>query len=316
MENFDAKKFAKQLKFKAGFWQIFAAVACVGLMLTTLLSDEIGLGRVILAIVIYFIIRTVIILDYNRRLYALLHEGLSPTRLLEVMREGRIYSRSGVLELHAALAAGQWQRVADICAQKLNDPQYRLKKHVYMGFLADMYFNLADDAHLREVCDAFDAYVAASKPDAILQRMKEPMAYYRDYLDGAYERCFAYREKTLAQAAKAKPNRYAAAIRDFEHAVVCFRAGHMDEAQVLFERVVADAPQLALATLSEEYLRALREGGEPCFGERVTPSGQDGLPPIPKSHRVLHVIARVAMTVALIMLAVAAVLLLAVEMIT
>jgi hypothetical protein len=232
---------------------------------------------------------------------------------LDVLREGKIYSRNGVIELHAYLAAGQWQRVADICAQKLNDPQYRLKKHIYMGFLADMYFNLADDAHLREVCDAYDAYVAASKPDAIMQQMNEPMAYYRNYLDGAYEKCFAYREKTLAQAAKAKPNCYATAIRDFEHAVVCFRAGHMEEAQVLFERVVADAPQLALATLSEEYLRALREGGEPCFGERVTPSGQDGLPPIPKSHRVLHVIARVAMTVALIMLAVVAVLLLVVE---
>ena len=313
MENFDAKKFAINLKWKMGVLQILNALPFLALTLSTLWMDEMGLGRILLALVLFFTFRTIIILVYNKKLYALLHDDLAPGRLLDVLREGKIYSRNGVIELHAYLAAGQWQRVADICAQKLNDPQYRLKKHVYMGFLADMYFNLADDAHLREVCDAFDAYVAASKPDAIMQQMKEPMAYYRNYLDGAYEKCFAYREKTLAQAAKAKPNRYATVIRNFEHAVVCFRAGHMEEAQVLFERVVADAPQLALATLSEEYLRALREGGEPCFGERVTPSGQDGLPPIPKSHRVLRGVIKVLLPIAIGMLALAAVLLLVAE---
>jgi hypothetical protein len=87
----------------------------------------------------------------------------------------------------------------------------------------------------------------------------------------------------------------------------------MEEAQVLFERVIADAPQLALAALSEEYLRAMREGGEPCFGERVTPSGQDGLPPIPKSHRVLRGVIKVLLPIAIGMLALAAILLLVVE---
>ncbi len=313
MEHFDAKKFAKDLKWRTGVWLILIAVACVGLMLTTFWSDGVGLGRVVLASVLYFILRTVIVLRYNQRLYALLHDELAPTRLLDVLREGKIYSRSGVIELHAHLAAGQWQRVADICAQMLNDPKYSLKKHVYMGFLADMYFALADDVRLREVCDAFDAYVAVRKPDAILQQMRDPMAYYRDFLNGDYDRCFAYREKALAQATKAKLNRYATAIRDFEHAVVCYRAGRTDEAQQLFERLTTEAPQLALATLAEEYLRVLREGGEPDFGACVIPDGQDGLPPIPRSHRVWRVVARVMLMVAIAMLLVATILLLIAE---
>ena len=187
MENFDAKKFAINLKWKMGVLQILNVLPFLALTLSTLWMDEMGLGRILLALVLFFTFRTIIILVYNKKLYALLHDDLAPGRLLDVLREGKIYSRNGGIELHAYLAAGLWQRVADICAQKLNDPQYRLKKHVYMGFLADMYFNLADDAHLREVCDAYDAYVAASKPDAIMQQMNEPMAYYRNYLDGAYE---------------------------------------------------------------------------------------------------------------------------------
>ena len=315
MENFDAKKFAINLKWKMGVLQILNALPFLALTLSTLWMDEMGLGRILLALVLFFTFRTIIILVYNKKLYALLHDDLAPGRLLDVMREGKIYSRNGVIELHAYLAAGQWQRVADICAQKLNDPQYRLKKHIYMGFLADMYFNLADDAHLREVCDAYDAYVAASKPDAIMQQMNEPMAYYRNYLDGAYEKCFAYREKTLAQAAKAKPNRYATAIRDFEHAVVCYRAGCIDEARICFEQVVEQAPHVAAATVAQEYLRVLREGGEPCF-ERIVPSGKNGLPPMPRAHRVLQKIKTIWVIVAIAVWTVAIVLLLIAEILS
>jgi hypothetical protein len=67
--------------------------------------------------------------------------------------------------LTAYLAAGRWQQVADICAQKLNDPTLAAEKCNYMAYLADMYFSLGDDARLREIVDAYDAYAAAIKPN-------------------------------------------------------------------------------------------------------------------------------------------------------
>lgn len=313
MENFDAKKFALMLKRKVGAGMLIIALLCVTVTFSTLFTDDIHLWWSIIALVLFFVLRRTILVWYAKKLYALINDDLAPDRLLDVIREGKFYSRNAILELTAYLAAGRWQQVADICAQKLNDPTLAAEKCNYMAYLADMYFSLGDDTRLREIVDAYDAYAAAIKPNTAIKRWKDSMVYYRNYLDGAYAECFAEWERRRQKEKNHKVSRYIQIVRSYKHGVVFYRAGHMEEAQVLFERVVADAPQLALAMLSEEYLRALREGGEPCFGERVAPSGQDALPPIPKSHRVLHIVARVAMTVALIMLAVVAVLLLVVE---
>ena len=306
MENFDAKKFALTLKCKTSLAQIAAGVLCIGMMASVYFTEEIALGRVIVALLLYYLLNTVIVLRANAKLQSLLYQDLAPEQLLDVLREGKIYSRSGLVELQGCLAAGQWQRVADICAQKLNDPKYRLKKHHYMGFLADMYFNLADDVRLREVCDAFDAYAAVSKRDAVMQRMRDPMAYYRDYLNGAYERCFSHREKQLAQAAKQKSMAYATMIRDFEHAVVCLRAGRTEEARTLFAHVATDAPQLALASLAQTYLEAMEDGTALTAPiESVSPSGTDALSPLPRAYWVLRMIRQVAIIVSVLVLAVA-----------
>ena len=50
MENFDAKKFAVTLKWKISVGTVLACALCVALIMSSVLSDDIGLGRVILAL--------------------------------------------------------------------------------------------------------------------------------------------------------------------------------------------------------------------------------------------------------------------------
>ena len=315
MENFDAKKFAVTLKWKISVGTVLACALCVALIMSSVLSDDIGLGRVILALVLYSAARWAIVMHANKKLLALLVDDIAPERMLAVLQEGKIYSRSGVLELQARLAMGHWQQVADICAQMLNDPKMQKKKHLYMAFLADMYFYLADDVQLRAVVDAFDAYASVSKSDAILKKMEEPMAYYRNYVNGDYESCMARRANMQNPSNKAPTPRYATIIRYFEHALVCYRAGCIDEARICFEQVVEQAPHVAAATAAQEYLRVLREGGEPCF-ERIVPSGKNGLPPMPRAHRVLQKIKTIWVIVAIAVWTVAIVLLLIAEILS
>ena len=134
MENFDAKKFALVLKWKICVWTVLACVLSVALIMSSVFSDEIGLGRVILALVLYSLTRLAIVMHANKKLLSLLMDDLAPECMLAVLREGKIYSQSGVLELQAKLAMGHWQDVADICAQMLNDPKMQKKKLEKQGF--------------------------------------------------------------------------------------------------------------------------------------------------------------------------------------
>lgn len=313
MENFDAKKFATTLKRKVRVGILIITLLCVAVTVSTLFADGPHPWRIIIALVLFFALRQAILVWYAKKLYALIDDDLAPDRLLDVIREGKFYSHSAILELTAYLTAGCWQQVADICAQKLNDPTLATQKCNYMAYLADMYFSLGDDARLREIVDAYDAYAAASKPNAAIKRLKDSMVYYRNYVDGSYEDCFAEWERTRQKEKNHKVSRYIQIVRGYKHGVVFYRAGRMDEARKLFESTVADAPQLGVANLAQEYLRVLQEGGQPYFGERIVPSGKDGLPPVPRAHRVWQDVARVFIRVAIAMLAGASILLLVVE---
>ena len=157
MENFDAKKFATTLKRKVRVGILIITLLCVAVTVSTLFADGPHPWRIIIALVLFFALRQAILVWYAKKLYALIDDDLAPERLLDVIREGKFYSHSAILELTAYLTAGCWQQVADICAQKLNDPTLATQKCNYMAYLADMYFSLGDDARLREIVDAFRA---------------------------------------------------------------------------------------------------------------------------------------------------------------
>ena len=317
MENFDAKKIARKLRWGTAAAQIAVGLCCIAIMVSTFFAKEVAPGRVIVALLLYYLLNTVIVLRANKRLHSALYQDLMPQRLLDILREGKIFSRNGTVELHAKTAAGDWQGVADICAQKLRDPAYRTKKHVYMAFLADLYFNLADEEQLRTICDAFDAYAAVSKADIIMRNMREPMACYRDYLNGEYERCYAFCEKKKQLMEKTRPHPYIAMIHDFEHAVICYRTGRTDQARALFAHVAADGPQLALATLSQAYLAAI-ESGEPLAVPfaRIVPSGEKVLRSEPRWLRVLRRVKKICLIVAISVWVVAIILLLIAEILS
>ena len=181
----------------------------------------------------------------------------------EIVKQGKLYSPSAVHMIQAEYYVGNYANVIRLCNQKLNDKKAKQSwKYYYLAYLANTYFDIDEEELLRETCDRFYQLLSTDKKrEKILKRFDE-IPFYSVYLNRNFEACKEYANK---------PQKFPVqkSVTDFWKARVALRKGETEEARKGFEKIIAEAPLLHLATLSDLILKGMENGTD--YQEAIAP---------------------------------------------
>jgi len=173
-----------------------------------------------------------------------------------LVKRGRMAGVSAIHQIQAEYFVGHYANVISLCNQKLEarraDKQW---KYYYFSYLANSYFNLGDDERLREICNRFYQSLASErKKDKIFKRF-EGFSFFSVYLNRNFEACEQY-------LSKVQKNPLLHINTVFLKARTALLKEDAAQAKTCFETVVAEAPLLHYARLSEAALQAMENGEE------------------------------------------------------
>ncbi len=172
----------------------------------------------------------------------------------EIVKQGKFCNVSAVYQIQAEYFIGNYTNVIDICNRKLEEKRIAKRyQYYYFYYLANTYFNLGEDDKLREICDRFYQNLASErKKERIFKRFAD-FSFFNIYLNRNFDACEEHLNKVqkiplvLADVA-------------FSKARVALLKGETEEAKKYFEKVIAEAPLLHYAKLSEAALQAMENG--------------------------------------------------------
>ena len=169
----------------------------------------------------------------------------------EILKQGKIVSPSATHMIQAEYFVGNYANVILLCNQKLKDKKAkRLWKYYYLTYLANTYFDLGENERLRETCDRFYELLASDKKREKILKRFENIPFYSVYVNRNFEACEQYANK---------PQKFPIQkmLIHFWKARLALLKGETEEARKGFEKIIAEAPLLHLATLSELALQGM-----------------------------------------------------------
>lgn len=247
----DTEQAKKQLK-KYRISNLITSFAALVFYVLVALS---GNGRLMIGALAFAIllIRGTRVLFFSQFITKPLYSDLDAPLYQAIVKEGKLYVPSAILQLQGEYYAGNYQNVISGCNQKLSDPKIAAKyKYNYLGFLANVYFDLGDIEKLTEVIAKFNQSVASESPKTakrILKRMPR-ISFYTNYLNGDFDACLDF----IGQPQTLK----IVEVRSlYFSAHIALAKGETEQAKKLFERILQMAPKLNYAELSKHALESI-----------------------------------------------------------
>lgn len=173
----------------------------------------------------------------------------------ELIKQGKSANASAVYQIQAEYFVGHYANVIELCNKKTDDRRVERRWRYYIfSFLANAYFNLGEYEKLREVCNKFYAFLASDrKKEKVLKRFYD-FPFFVVFLNDNFEAC----EQYLKQQKIKYPLQCITLA--YWKARVDLRKGETEEAKKGFEAVIAEAPLLTYAKLSQKALEAMENG--------------------------------------------------------
>ena len=255
-----AKAILKKHRIFGNLLTIWLAAMLVGIFL--LISDLLGnvlcitLCYVFYRLAFYFMSVKDFMFPLSLRLDAPLH--------YELVKQGKIAAYSAVYQIQAEYFVGHYANVIALCYEKLNDKRVNKRwKYYYLSYLANTYFDLGEEERLREVCDRFYRELASErKRERIFKRFRG-FSFFSTYLNRNFEACDQYLQEKTEKNPLLRINSLHLKAR------VAWLKGDTESAKASFEAVIAEAPLLHYAKLSDAALKAMENGTE--YREAIKP---------------------------------------------
>ena len=255
-----AKAILKKHRLFGVLLTVWLAAMLVGIFL--LISDLLGkvlcitLCYVLYRLAFYFMSMKDFMFPLTLRLDAPLH--------YELVKQGKIAAYTAVFQIQAEYFVGHYANVIALCYEKLNDKRVNKRwKYYYLSYLANTYFDLGEEERLREVCDRFYRELASErKRERIFKRFRG-FSFFSTYLNRNFEACEQYLQEKTEKNPLFRINVM------YLKARTAWLKGDTDTAKTAFEAVVAEAPLLHYAKLSEAALKAMENGTD--YRETIKP---------------------------------------------
>ena len=89
---------------------------------------------------------------FKVNILSILHRDLDPALFLEVMRRGKLHRPDAMWQIYGEYFHGSYRNAVAVCKMMLSDPKCsKNSKYSYMGYLANVYFDLGDRDALRDI---------------------------------------------------------------------------------------------------------------------------------------------------------------------
>ena len=177
-------------------------------------------------------------------------------------------------KMQAALEIGDYQTVVNVATDRLCNEK-RLSpsdRDWYLSLLSWVYFELRDFEELKAICDKHqlfeERYNYREKSNGKAIQWK----YYQYFLEKNYEACkeLCEAKKSLLKNRRGKEN-YQILRCDFMYAVACYSNGDLEEANAVFENIIATSPKMQRSQISRKYVEAIKTNSELGLFEKITP---------------------------------------------
>ena len=238
-----------------------AAVFCYSFFLPALIPDF-GVRTLLLIALLILYVGFILYLSTKDIMFPLILHLNAPLHY-EIVKQGKLFSPSAVQLIQAEYFVGNYANVIRLCNQKLNDQKAKKNwKYFYLAYLAKTYFDLGEEERLREICDRFYQLLSTDKKREKILKRFEDIPFFSVYVNRNLEACEQYANK---------PQKFPVQrmVIDFLKARLALLKGETEEARKGFEKIIAEAPLLHLATLSKLALEGMENGTD--YRESVAP---------------------------------------------
>ena len=258
-----AKSILKKHKIVVGLVGLvyLALVVCYSFFLTDLIPDfAVRTLLLIATLVLYYVF--IRYLSAKDIMFPLIFQLNAPLHY-EIVKQGNLFSPSATHIIQAEYFVGNYANVILLCNQKLKEKNAKkLWKYYYLAYLAKTYFDLGEEERLREICDRFYQLLSTDKKREKILKRFENIPFFSVYVNRNLEVCEQYANKPQKFPIQRMGT-------DFWKARLSLLKGETEEARKAFEKIIAEAPLLHLATLSELALKGMENGTD--YRESIAP---------------------------------------------
>ncbi|MBQ4052324.1 MAG: hypothetical protein IJD09_01590 [Clostridia bacterium] len=216
------------------------------------------------ALLLLFFRRIIGVYFFNKYINSIMSKDLNPVMYNAVFEAGKIVSNHLFEKIEFSYYSGDYQTVINICSAKLKDTKLKKYQYWYMWFLARSYFELGDFENLRLIYNRFQTMTEA---DAKCEQLRNKYIYFKFiglYLKGEFAECKALYEGLVCntQPHNSKTLKLYDIQIKFTYAISCYKSQDLDTATKVFNYIIAEAPRLHFAVISQKYLNAIEAGIE------------------------------------------------------
>ena len=196
---------------------------------------------------------------------AVLYKDLDARKFSEILTKSK-YLPSREYLFDGALSFGDYETVKDTVATALQKKRLSSeKKDRLLQYLARCAFENGDEEELQKIFHTHKEQ-QTKNPEPF------PWNYYGYYLEKDFAACkAACAESVNDRYQNENKRKYRDLQKDFYRAVACYENGDIEEARIVFFKIIAAAPTMHSATIAQLYLRSLETGKKVLPKERQFP---------------------------------------------
>ncbi len=263
-----------QNRVRKYLWECFIfGIVLISLWILLYFIIQSYIGAILSLLIMLILMKVAIRIIANKTLLSVLIEGLDAYEFLKIVNDKRLFPPL-LYRIHASISVGDYQSVVNIATSKMQQEKCALKiKFLCLCTLARAYFELGDYEKLKTVCVKYEEY-RDSYPNASYLRPPHSLwTFYQDFLNHNYEACQALCEKrNTSLKPKAAYRNYHRLQNNFYCAVACYSNNEFEKAKKMFEVIMATAPNMHLAKVSQKYVEAIESNSQPVlYEENILP---------------------------------------------
>lgn len=225
-----------------------------------------NIWSVILCVLLYSIMVIPLVRVISKKIIgSVLFNELDAQTFQEIMNDKHLLPHLGY-RIGGALSIGDYQIVVNNVEFKMRNKRCSLRQQLsYLSLLSRVYFELRDFEKLRDLYGKYNTLKDRHSEKSMFQSQYSVWTYYESFLKREYETCKALCKAPLNM--KAWGSNYVKLEKDFYYAVACYENGEMEGAKKSFENIIAFAPNMYLANVSQKYIEGIEANSQPVLSE-------------------------------------------------
>ena len=256
---------------KSTIVSIFYFIIFIALLIVFYKNPFLQIVTILLAVYLHKIL---IILIAQRQFMPVLIKELNAPKFNEAINS-KGFVAPVIYRISAALTLGDYQTVVNIADVKLKKEKLSIQnKVIYLSALAKAYFELRDFDKVKELCSKYNELKGSYPKKSYFKSKYSLWNYFDSFLANDYEACKTLCKKAISTSNSKKTN-YGKLQNGFYYAVACYENGEMEEAKKAFENIIAFAPNMYLANVSQKYIEGIEANSQIVMSETEVLPEQD-----------------------------------------